>query len=918
MAKRRHHDEEFDPRDEAPRDDYYAEEYTPDERGERPEREERERYTRKEKIQLEKELVKEGKLIPRYTPRNPIGRIVALILVFFLGMFATIGGVIGVVVYYGSRPTKEALGLFNIPYEEYITPETADKSILDIVDMVTHFENFNSLNAIADVTPLVDKLLDGVDEQLSALGVHIDKTTLKTTEFSALGAYFSENVVQTIVLGEVLHLKPTDNPMLIALCYGEEGIDYDVTETENGQAFAMKEGHSPATVGSITNSGMDELLQKMTIETVLGVNAQSDAAFRYLAYGEEGVNYRIEGEEGAKTIVMLQDDEGNPYKKRNISTFVDKGTDILFDAKISALFDADALGDGILKTMADKGYTLKEMTESDTIADLKIGEIINTEDSNGILGAVKDWTVSELGDGEKIKTLKIGDIMDTADSDGFLGAVSSWTINDLSDTNRIRRLKISQITGEAEGDGIFKTISSWRIGDLDGGKFDTLTLGDVLDLGEGAPVILTSLSAVPLGELSSAVNELSLSEILGDVSDNKILKSVQNSTLETLATDLQALTVRDIFGDEIYAYRAIGENGKTYADIVKAYGYEKGYLEDETGIRNETNGLLVPLDLGGAAVEKYYTVNGKPVTYGVYKTVDGTLTLVAGNPRVFGKEGNLLIEEELRLTPVYAWKVLDYSSDTYKNLLKDLPAGESVLQSYGDKTLGSPENVTDTPFLQDGSPLYYVTAEKYYPLYEDDFACYYLIADESGVRRVDLDYSIVAYTYGSANLTVTDGKVTYADQEYIVRAKAATESEAGYDYIIVRTPVTERYYLNDDPTTLYLKSEVTENYRLDDGTKLERFLDGVWYMLFGGETYDASGNITVFDNTDTAITEIAPLVTKMSGVLNETPMWELYLHGMITSNPYVKNSLTGDRNVNELTIAGCIYFLRTGHFPTNA
>ena len=80
----------------------------------REEAEEDAPMTRKEKIAYEKELVKEGKIIPRYSPRNPLGRILALILVFFFGLFAMLGGIIGTFAYLGTRPVKDGLNLFNL------------------------------------------------------------------------------------------------------------------------------------------------------------------------------------------------------------------------------------------------------------------------------------------------------------------------------------------------------------------------------------------------------------------------------------------------------------------------------------------------------------------------------------------------------------------------------------------------------------------------------------------------------------------------------------------------------------------------------------------------------------------------------------------------------------------------------------
>ena len=220
-----------------------------------------------------------------------------------------------------------------------------------------------------------------MEQQLSALGVHVDKDELKATPFNQIGAYFSENVVQTLVLGEALALKPGDNALLITLCYGEEGVDYEIEtrQTEEGekQVFVMKEGHSPMTVGGIKSNDMNTLLEKITLEAALNVTADSDAPIRYLAYGSEGVNYEIRTENGVKSVVMLTDPATNePYKKKTI-------------AALTAA-DADLLGGANIRDLMTVG-----------------------DDAQGILAAVKDWTIGELSDPNRIERLKISQIIDT-------------------------------------------------------------------------------------------------------------------------------------------------------------------------------------------------------------------------------------------------------------------------------------------------------------------------------------------------------------------------------------------------------------------------------------------------------------------------------------------------------------------------
>ncbi len=822
--------------------------------------EEREILTRKEKIAYEKTLVREGKILPRYSPRNPLGRLLTLILVFFIGLFAAIGGIIGTFAYLGTRPLKEGFKLFNLEYEKFLTEDAANKSVLDLTQTLSDFQKLDSLGAVSSYTPLVDTLLDGLEQQLSALGVHVDKDELKATPFNQIGAYFSENVVQTLVLGEALALKPGDNALLITLCYGEEGVDYEIEtrQTEEGekQVFVMKEGHSPMTVGGIKSNDMNTLLEKITLEAALNVTADSDAPIRYLAYGSEGVNYEIRTENGVKSVVMLTDPATNePYKKKTIAALTAADADLLGGAKIRDLM---------------------------TVGD----------DAQGILAAVKDWTIGEL-----------------------------------SDPNRIERLKISQIIDTDSANELGKKLASWRVGELtNGNKFDTLLLGDVISIDENSPVILRNLAEMPLGGCGDAVNTFRLSDILGEsIADNKLLGKLQNSTLQTLSQDIERFTVADLFGEELYSYLRITTdtdgNRLTYAEIVKAY--ETGHTNAD-GSRKDLNPVIISDQSEERKnIQSYFVHGGDVVIRGVFEKTDGGYILLGNNLNVYTDGARKYVERNVVLTPVYAWSIVDYETGG----VRPLPAGDSVSNDNTGKTLSTPAGVSGESYLQDGKPLYYLSGDKYYPLFTDAYSVYYVNEQNA---RIDLDFSIASYTTPDGfTLLPEGGKVTYREREYFIKTKKASGSQetgdyaAGYDYITAQITVEEYFYRQTDASftqaNLYAPEQVEERWRLDNGdgtyTEVDRFLDGVWYLIFGGEKRDADGNlildadgaITVIDRTDTPLFETANSISSVTQTLNKMPLWMLYLHGVISANPYAE--LPGGGNLNELTITGCIQYI---------
>lgn len=88
-----------------------------------------------QKIALEKQLVKEGKIFPRtrYVPRSFAGRVLAVVLAFLIGVVAAIGGLLGVGYFAGTRPLKDVFGMLNIDYTQWLTDSAAELNALQLV-----------------------------------------------------------------------------------------------------------------------------------------------------------------------------------------------------------------------------------------------------------------------------------------------------------------------------------------------------------------------------------------------------------------------------------------------------------------------------------------------------------------------------------------------------------------------------------------------------------------------------------------------------------------------------------------------------------------------------------------------------------------------------------------------------------------
>lgn len=110
---------------------------------------------------------------------------------------------------------------------------------------------------------------------------------------------------------------------------------------------------------------------------------------------------------------------------------------------------------------------------------------------------------------------------------------------------------------------LLEAISGWTLDDIGNpDKLDSLTLGDVLgvDTSEGSAdaKILQALADVPIGEIPAEIDNITLGDMVKIGTDDTLLGSLRGSTLKSLAEDLKALTVQQMFADSIYSYYEAG------------------------------------------------------------------------------------------------------------------------------------------------------------------------------------------------------------------------------------------------------------------------------------------------------------------------------------------------------------------------
>ncbi len=930
------------------------------------------KLTQAQQLALEKQLVKEGKIPPRtrYMPKGYFGRILALLLAFLFGMLAVVGGILGGGYYLAVTPSRNLLHFLGLD-EGLLSEEYLDKSVIDMANDVR-----NDINALTDpatlslstfskYSPVIDAVVDTIVSQVNAYGMPAEKETLSATPLGSLASYLMDDVVMKADLGGLMSATAESQPFILALCYGaegtnEEGGDYQIVEGN----VVMNEGKEARTLGMLVSEA-NTVIDSLPIQSLLSVNPDSAVIIWALCYGTEGVNYdAVRNEEGKIVEVIMREDPltGKPYPVHRVE---------------------DLTG------------------QEELIENLTIGSVIEiAEDATGILAAIRDWTLADLQNEARIHSLRLSQILTIDESSApLLKAMRDWTLGEISES----------------------------------GKVDALTLGEIISIGENSAKLLRSLSDTPIGDIADAVNELRLIDILGEaeIENNKLLRNLKMSSLTTLAGDIAALTVKQVFGSELYSYLDMSEkgtNGKTYAEIVTGY-------DAATNTNTNTNaaGILRPEALAlpaDATITETRRFHDHEVLHGYFRTAGlnengASLAALAAEGDVYRRlvtitegegEGatqtSILqhyVKDELEIVPAqYEWHLIDYADGGAK---KALPEGDAVLKADdADIALRQPLERGATPYgAEDDTPAYYYRTTRIhlrdgepaeetvaYPVCADSRGIYYyryaliqtvnedgsISYSKNSVReRIDLARTVTAYTYedgtpvrlltepvlgedGNPVLGEDGQPLTRTDANYVVYGAGedaqtvrlmyraahtetvpAVDPETGEEvideetglpvltqvavperwWVTVEAEVTPQYYYADAQDAVFVEEGATtlswtatwteivlgegetendpSNDIVHEDVPVDRYLSGVWYLLFGGEqacdggescthgtdgTQMGAAHTVILDNTHMPVLDIAGPVTQSVAALKSMPLWKLWLHEFISANPYAR------------------------------
>ena len=228
---------------------------------------------------------------------------------------------------------------------------------------------------------------------------------------------------------------------------------------------------------------------------------------------------------------------------------------------------------------------LTSFLNTDTMTLDSLGQFLDIPTDNAIFDAIRYTPFAYLSDSvnSALGSIYVDEVIDVDGSSSRLLLVLAYGSNvQVQEDGTVvypeeDRRTIEDLTGSLDGltvgdmvntgddpHPLLEAISGWTMDDIGNpDKLDSLTLGDVLgvDTSEGSAdaKILQALADVPIGEIPAEIDNITLGDMVKIGAGDTLLGSLHGSTLKSLAEDLKALTVQQMFADDVYEYYTAGE-----------------------------------------------------------------------------------------------------------------------------------------------------------------------------------------------------------------------------------------------------------------------------------------------------------------------------------------------------------------------
>ena len=296
------------------------------------------------------------------------------------------------------------------------------------------------------------------------------------------------------------------------------------------------------TISDLKNLQTSDLIGGATLENMLKVNASTDGVLRSLAYGKEGVTYKIENGE----VVMLPIEysfDGTKWTDEN-------GTEITSPSPIN-------LGGHVYEFLRTKDghtqYVYATATDgaagSYRVCDALGAELTHKKRS---IDALQSDNAKEVFNEIELRAVipeKIDDSINLYLLYGKEG-INYEIVLDSEGNKTIKLLTAPKTIASLRQTGDDSIFVKLR---------QDLTIGELLGDKANGNKVLENLKDATLDNLGEEINKLTIGNIVDNAESNKILKHLSDATLTDLDERINKLTITEIFEDEIFYKNADGQ-----------------------------------------------------------------------------------------------------------------------------------------------------------------------------------------------------------------------------------------------------------------------------------------------------------------------------------------------------------------------
>ncbi|MBQ3220773.1 MAG: hypothetical protein IJB34_02275 [Clostridia bacterium] len=346
-----------------------------------------------------------------------LGKFIALLLGFVLGVTGVVGGVAGVGWYALTQPVNEVENKVNgvagtdIDLQKYLTDTYYKGTVKDLLGGVVgaaqaFAEGTGSFGTLNAISPAVGDALNKLTDKIVSLGAEMPREEiyegLLSTKLADFGA-FLVSVLDSVRVGEMLlgtgafnYETMKNDSLMLLFFYGVEGEDYTLDE-ENQKIVAS----DPLTVGDLRANGLTMNLQTIPLDTLIAADSDMMCAILY------GSSARYE-----------KDGEGVITMKPAVYTLEDRGDgEKIYDDKDNAYELTNT--DGVLTITVNEKTQYLEGIEGNAYRAFK-----DAEKTQPVL--YSKTTIGDLQNNPTsvLKSVRLADVMEVTADDKIMATIA--------------------------------------------------------------------------------------------------------------------------------------------------------------------------------------------------------------------------------------------------------------------------------------------------------------------------------------------------------------------------------------------------------------------------------------------------------------------------------------------------------------